>query len=741
MDKAIGNTPHENLFQKELYDLSQFPNSLSWSDDGLVSVVARNSVTVYIPNFEYMALYTVKWITIEQCNTIVSTETSSVLDFNEVCQWMNSKREEVVFRSCQWSPRGLSIEQESLLLIVLSEGSILIVERDINRLNNFDVGSFRLSLNGFSIPMDFGKIYSSMFRSKDESKTSIGAVWHSKIIKSPCRNFLVLFAFCETEVSAWLVSYDHCANRLEKTLKVDILAKSSVSACLSVYRTERICSAVSKETEVDKILVYLGCNDGSLLICELSFQINLYDHRTNKNNFGKFTTLCVLRPFQKPISSLFLIDAYLFCVVEQSLDCLDCTSLNTLKSNLTKVFARHKHSIMGVAESKQLDTGMANKLLASPKKTIVTCSCDFEIQSNLIQAQDNSKCTKEAKALSLNEETLNPLDMHFGVAADPSGYLLAFGKRAPGIGGNTRETQLTSSLRYDHLNVVWRACPYLESESMCNWASDSQLIAKIILDICTECEKEYSRASIPLLYWLSLEKCNEFAQNTQLLEAIRSNDELIVKLSTEKLENKRSTENYSDENNTLYHEQEVLKYEESDCSSSDSSIDGKKSSLSKGSKFVDGNAAKLNKKSRREGLDTIDKTSFQVLGDFSQKFFRCQPNELLLQHLNALLSGLNIAVLRLHNSKVVDEVTSDCCMNDILFSLPSDPDKLKKHLSILKTFHLLIFASIRMRMLDCEKALTWAIRIRNFLAFSSCLLSLERCALLSYKYYIYISNY
>ena len=64
----------ENIYSKNIMDVSIFPCSAVWGSDGSVSFMAKGSVHVYIPNLQNMSMYGVRWLTIDRPLSAADTD-------------------------------------------------------------------------------------------------------------------------------------------------------------------------------------------------------------------------------------------------------------------------------------------------------------------------------------------------------------------------------------------------------------------------------------------------------------------------------------------------------------------------------------------------------------------------------------------------------------------------------------------------------------------------------------------
>ena len=67
----------ENLFNKELTDVSVAINNINWSADGCVSVVSGTDITVFCPSFSYIDCYSPKFVSLACSKKKASKSTST----------------------------------------------------------------------------------------------------------------------------------------------------------------------------------------------------------------------------------------------------------------------------------------------------------------------------------------------------------------------------------------------------------------------------------------------------------------------------------------------------------------------------------------------------------------------------------------------------------------------------------------------------------------------------------------
>jgi len=62
----------ENIFSKNLMDISIYPFSSCWSMSGVLAVMTKSNVHVYLPHMQHMSMFKVRWMTIDRVKSAVS---------------------------------------------------------------------------------------------------------------------------------------------------------------------------------------------------------------------------------------------------------------------------------------------------------------------------------------------------------------------------------------------------------------------------------------------------------------------------------------------------------------------------------------------------------------------------------------------------------------------------------------------------------------------------------------------
>ena len=193
---------YEQLFQKKIYDASIYPFSLNWSCDNILAVTTKSAVHVYVPNITNLMMYSVGWISlvsdfwnrpdnfsIHQLRQKSPTFQESYRKLNEGSEisgdllmklldkaYLNSEAE-ITMLSADWSPVLIDGFNSGVLVIHLSNDSVLFLERSHNSngvyiLNEiFEVydknEKVELFLKGYTVVYEFNIRFHKLFKEID----------------------------------------------------------------------------------------------------------------------------------------------------------------------------------------------------------------------------------------------------------------------------------------------------------------------------------------------------------------------------------------------------------------------------------------------------------------------------------------------------------------------------------------------------------------------------------------------
>lgn len=76
----------ENIYSKQLMDISIFPSSVEWSTDGSIALMTRSTAHIYFPQFRPMSAYYVRWLSLERDRPSSYPSTNGIKVIPQLCK-------------------------------------------------------------------------------------------------------------------------------------------------------------------------------------------------------------------------------------------------------------------------------------------------------------------------------------------------------------------------------------------------------------------------------------------------------------------------------------------------------------------------------------------------------------------------------------------------------------------------------------------------------------------------------
>lgn len=137
----------EDLFNRQLWVLSSYPDSIAWSNAGAVASITNDTVHVHTAKFEYMATYKVKWISLERKPVSSQPEGMQPDKHSTLTDWIREnsiKDGGTHICAATWSDDLRSSQDHSpLLILLLTDGTLLLLsvcDREVALINVSDNG-------------------------------------------------------------------------------------------------------------------------------------------------------------------------------------------------------------------------------------------------------------------------------------------------------------------------------------------------------------------------------------------------------------------------------------------------------------------------------------------------------------------------------------------------------------------------------------------------------------------------
>lgn len=116
----------ENLQEKVVYDPPCRTDNLSVASDGRLALLSRHCLHIYEPQFVYTAFYKVSWIVL---NPALSSKVTASTDYSQQVAEAAMNESRLFLAQSLWLPGLLRDGEPHLLLLLLSDGNILIFRR------------------------------------------------------------------------------------------------------------------------------------------------------------------------------------------------------------------------------------------------------------------------------------------------------------------------------------------------------------------------------------------------------------------------------------------------------------------------------------------------------------------------------------------------------------------------------------------------------------------------------------
>lgn len=556
----------EDLFSRQLWDLSCYPDSIAWSQAGSVASMTNDTILVQTPKFEYMAAYKSKWITLDRKPPPLQTDGKQADKHVTLTDWLHDndvKEGNTHFRSVNWcSTVRNSHDQSPLLTLLLTDGTLLFVSTSdreahtvLTTLEGEQISSrakdgvypvekytntnCTLNLHGMSVCLDCSSTYKNYC---DER--------HLDILRQRirCSASCTLLANADVSILAshdrvtfWHMHYSvgdsangssdapYCFNARGERVQLNLTflsecilpinaSDSSISALL-VCNTNRNNANSTK----DSVHVLCSTNDGEVFTVRFGLALNQASSGASASRAVTVAQSLVSRHriCETPISSMHLLDAQHGTTAGATVCFVSGVWVQTaLVSALIAPSSASASTSMAAPAgflskpTALVSKGSINGLTvisdacsgASDQSHILVCSTYGELRSYAYGPATQPAASSAASRWTPHSEMANKANGYsmFGVAADSSGLMTTYMYRTPAIHYNTREVQLNNSLRSPRSAFTFTLSPFVAQDFAASVTKTASILHHIVRSTAGRAER-VSLAALPLAFLQSLE--------------------------------------------------------------------------------------------------------------------------------------------------------------------------------------------------------------------------------------------
>ena len=172
--------------RKTIWDIPNYHGCNKWSDDGMLAVLTANSIQVFTPTFKHNSFYLARWIQLEMLGEndgvpkkskvyVAPEESFTASTADDLITWMSTINStddrsfgkldinSLYFKKAMWSPPGLGILSSSVLMALLSDGSVLLITMGGSSLANHKIFTndrrFNVHMFSSSISLDISSLF------------------------------------------------------------------------------------------------------------------------------------------------------------------------------------------------------------------------------------------------------------------------------------------------------------------------------------------------------------------------------------------------------------------------------------------------------------------------------------------------------------------------------------------------------------------------------------------------------
>lgn len=498
---------HGKIFSKSLLDTTLYPHSVKWSNEGLIAVMAKDSVTIYYPSFQPFSLYSGRWIALvkkdtEELHNMTNTKNDNY-DFSSLGNWlMNNISDEnsLNFKAISWHENLFYADRSSFLSITLTDNSLFLLKRDLSTKGDFDVFTNKpeeFELNGLKLLLNISGTYEEWVESNNFLNSRIFSYdfEYGKITQNSKEfneMFLVLGGF--NMITFWLIKEDiHNDNY---PFEMIFLGKFNLSQ--TVMENKKITTIKFQKPKENEILTeiltlntYLGLNNGVLVKLVVSFNKNNQIQDINLLWEKKITNTQIDKIIVKN-NSLIVLSNGQMCVVP-------LTSFDEINSRITWCNL-HNREFSGISELSLLEKNMENSKITG----LITSPQNGLIKLWRIDARDNQTESTEEIISQLNYKLNEKPEEIYGLATDPLGLFIIYMGRAEILQDNSREFQINPALGRPRNILTWETSPILDSL----WVSDIVKLSQVLTLVSRE-SRNCSFSSFSVIYLKGLYTARE----------------------------------------------------------------------------------------------------------------------------------------------------------------------------------------------------------------------------------------
>lgn len=538
----------EDLFQKQLWDISAFTNSIAWSAKiGTVATMTKNTIHLHTPQFKYMSAYQVRWLLIDkkspQCIEPPASATDNVTSLTNFLLEHNMREGNVSFRSIHWSENIVSNHNYApLLMVLLTDGTVLFVDTcnksmvqtkfgvdfapttgsdQTYTLSYLDDSSYSLKLRECSISLDCAIVYKQYCQRAGLNlfKHRVRCIADHYLAASDAN--IVCFAACD-RVTIWQIFANEAG-----ALQISLLAECILSDCkVDTNVTTLLVFTLVATSTTCAVLIVCGTNDGEAVTFELKLTQNASSpsvgpvYNTNDVNSRLAGRVKISdAPIDKVQMSTdsvvnFFVGAEMHAVSLTTLVDTTATTNSTDGTVSTRLYAYGAASAFEtLPDLRALTTTNDSGSTTSSEST--TIGVLTSSTAGLLSTWSVNP-TADASALTLDQTLLNRAKSYpiVGASLDPTKLAYTYLYKTPAMHSNSREVQLNIALRNPRAAIAINASPFVAQDFAASVLSTARVLLYVIYahTVHTSGTVKVPLSGLVLAYLQSLEtdQCKQY---------------------------------------------------------------------------------------------------------------------------------------------------------------------------------------------------------------------------------------
>lgn len=501
----------ECIFDVTTFDNSRYPGGLHWSNDGLIGLMNGQSIQIFNVSFNHMSCYTSKWLKLNHLSNQPATckVAPMALDGN-ILSWLDgsSSQLDITITAIDWSPPGLTWDSSSLLAVLLSNGTVFIVQTDTDETTTIPLmnSSYELEFRGLRALSHFSKYVPGQIKA---ISWYLQATTDSANITKNC----ILGVGCQHTVSLWSViskSSDSAIPEVSpgeylnfQLLGSLVVPTSEVSSVSCIFQS-------SVEFTGNIFFMVVGTVDGELFLIQFQPQATLLPSSSTVMT-GEIIWKKQPFPTITPVHMLFSHYTDILAVASNSIAL--CSLITNPASELTTAMPvcrrLHTQTITGLSlltpppplcHLPQIESPVINWPLFATSSLDSTIKCWGEMTG--FNSEDNTSPNQIPELECKLVLDINSSTPHYGICSDPTGMVLCAQRVVYGQVIQTRSAQALRELYKNRSKITFIPSPVLPK----NWVLDHTCCTETLWRLSAHMNPSISLSGLALAVLHAIER-------------------------------------------------------------------------------------------------------------------------------------------------------------------------------------------------------------------------------------------